>query len=113
MARFYTNENFRKRVVEALRLLGHDDLTSFDAGNANQGISDEDVVRYASQNDRIVLTFNRLDFTRIHKQNKNHSGIIVCTDDKDNNALAQRINEVVSSNKSIDNQLFRVNRPNV
>ena len=36
MAEFYSNENFPKRVVEELRRLGHDVLTSYEAGRANQ-----------------------------------------------------------------------------
>ena len=35
MARFYSNENFPKRVVEELRRLGHDVLTSYEAGRAS------------------------------------------------------------------------------
>jgi len=37
MARFYSNENFPLPVVEALRAMGHDVLSSLDAGNANLG----------------------------------------------------------------------------
>ncbi len=36
MASHYSNENFSRRVVAQLRLLGHDLLTSFEAGRANQ-----------------------------------------------------------------------------
>ena len=43
MARLYANENFPFQVVSALRDLGHDVLTSLDAGKANQSISDDDV----------------------------------------------------------------------
>jgi uncharacterized protein with PIN domain len=113
MAKFYSNENFRRRVVEALRALGHDVLTSYEAGNANLGISDEDVVRFAHTQNRIVLTFNRQDFIKIHKQNIPHSGIVVCTDDKDNIALAERIHEMVATFEVTTNELIRVNRPNV
>ncbi len=34
MARFYSNENIAMQVVTELRRLGHDVLTSLDAGNA-------------------------------------------------------------------------------
>lgn len=34
MAAIYSNENFPKRVVEELRRLGHDVLTSYEAGRA-------------------------------------------------------------------------------
>ena len=43
MARFYSNENFPRRAVEALREIAHDVLTSYEAGRANQQIDDHDV----------------------------------------------------------------------
>lgn len=36
----YADENFPLRVVEELRRLGHDVLTSFEDGRANQSITD-------------------------------------------------------------------------
>lgn len=113
MANLYGNENFRRRIVETLRELGHDVLTSFEAGNANQGIPDDEVLDFAHTNNRIVLTFNRKDFIKLHYQNPIHSGIIVCTDDKDNIALAHRIHAaILAFENNTDNQLIRVNRPN-
>jgi hypothetical protein len=47
MARIYSNENVAKAVVECLRELGHDVLTSYEAGNANRAVSDEDVLTFA------------------------------------------------------------------
>jgi hypothetical protein len=34
--RFYANENLTAELVETLQQLGHDVLTSYKAGNANQ-----------------------------------------------------------------------------
>jgi len=97
MARLYTNENFRRRIVEALRELGHDVLTAYEAGNANLSIPNDKVLEFAHANNRIVLTFNRKDFIRLHHQNPIHSGIIVCTEDPDYLALAQRIHDTIFS----------------
>jgi hypothetical protein len=36
MARMYSNENFYRPVVVKLREMGHDVLTSFEAGQANK-----------------------------------------------------------------------------
>ncbi len=114
MARLYTNENFRRRIVEVLRELGHDVLTAFEAGNANLSIPDDEVLDFARLNNRIVLTFNRKDFIRLHNQNPIHHGVIVCTEDKDNIALAHRIHDMILSlNDNTENQLIRVNRPNL
>ena len=58
MASFYTNENFPTKVVDYLREMGHDVLTSYEAGNANQRIPDEDVLECAAKAGRILLTLN-------------------------------------------------------
>jgi hypothetical protein len=59
MVRLYANENFPFPVVEALRQLGHDVLTSSEAGNAGQVISYEDVLEFARKEKRALLTLNR------------------------------------------------------
>ncbi|HWX42816.1 MAG TPA: DUF5615 family PIN-like protein [Blastocatellia bacterium] len=40
----YADENFPLRVVLELRRLGHDVLTAFEDGRANQAVPDEDVL---------------------------------------------------------------------
>ncbi|HMV41589.1 MAG TPA: DUF5615 family PIN-like protein [Leptospiraceae bacterium] len=111
MARFYCNENFRYSVVLELRKLGHDVLTSLEAGNANKSIPDEDVLSFSINERRILLTFNRKDFIRLHKERSTHFGILVCTDNPDNIFLANKIHELVLS-QEIVNKLIRNNRPN-
>ncbi|MFB2969441.1 hypothetical protein ACE1CD_10745 [Aerosakkonema sp. BLCC-F183] len=41
---------------------------------------------------------------------EHHAGIIVCTDDKDRNRLAARINEAISAEESLQGKLIRVIR---
>ena len=53
MARFYSNENIALQVVMELRRLGHDVLTSLDAGNANASVPDADVLSFACARQRI------------------------------------------------------------
>ena len=77
MARLYSNENFPLPAVEVLRELGHDVLTSHDAGRSNRKISDEEVLEYAPSQDRALLTLNRKHFVRLHKTKPKHSGIFV------------------------------------
>ncbi|MBE7497812.1 MAG: DUF5615 family PIN-like protein [Verrucomicrobiaceae bacterium] len=112
MARIYSNENFHREVVIKLRELGHDVLTSLEAGKANQGIPDEEVLAFAIQEARVLLTFNRLHFQRLHRQSAGkHAGIIVCRMNNDTSGLALRIHEAVLHEKSLEGQLLRVNRP--
>lgn len=111
-SRLYSNENFDRRVVVALREWGHDVLTSFEAGRANLRIPDEEVLTFAENNHRAVLTFNRLHFLRLHRDTMGkHEGIIVCSIDLDTTALAKRIDQAIRDAGTLKGQLLRVNRP--
>ncbi len=113
MEKLYVNENFPYLVVELLRLLGHDVLTSLEAGNANQRIPDEDVLTFSTIQNRILLTLNRRDFIKLHFQSNQHCGIIVCTSDANFGALAQRIHTILSENTgAFAGNLLRVNKGN-
>jgi hypothetical protein len=111
MARLHADENFDHRVVKELRLLGHDVLTAHEAGRANQGIGNGDVLSFAVSDNRAVLTFNRADFIRLHKKTQPHSGIVVCTNDSDVPGLTGRIHQALAACPILDNQLIRIIRP--
>ena len=111
MARLYSNENFPRRVVEALRSLGHDVLTSLEAGRANQRIPDEEVLRYATAEGRAVLTLNRRDFVHLHGAGPSHAGILVCTYDADTAAFAARIHAALEGESSMQGKLLRIVKP--
>jgi predicted nuclease of predicted toxin-antitoxin system len=110
IARLYSNENFPLPVVEALRAHGHDVLTTHDAGRSNEGIPDEEVLRFAIEAGRAVITHNRQDFIRLHRNNPAHAGIIVCTDNADFPALAAKVHAQLQRMESLQGQLVRVNR---
>ncbi len=110
IARLYSNENFPLPVVEALRQMGHDVLTTRDAGRANEGIPDEELLAFAIAEKRAVLTHNRQDFIRLHRLNPEHEGIIVCTDNPDFPALAVKVHDHLQAVDSLKGLLIRVNR---
>jgi len=113
MARFYSNENFPQDTVEALRQLGHDVLTSHDAGKSRQSIPDEEVLEFATAEKRVLLTLNRQHFIRLHNAtNGQHCGIVVCTQDADFQGQAQRIHAQVVDCADLEDSLLRINRPN-
>jgi Domain of unknown function (DUF5615) len=58
MVRLYADENFELPVIKKLREQGYDILTALEAGNANQGIPDEDVLTFAIQENRAVIILN-------------------------------------------------------
>ena len=111
MVRIYADEQFPRIVSELLRTMGHDVLTVQEAGNANLGIPDEDVLAFAISANRAILTLNRSDFIRLHRLQPNHAGIIVCTNDPDRPRLATRINEAISPEETLRGKLIRVYRP--
>lgn len=111
MALLYSDEGFPKQVSNHLRKLNHDVLTVQEAGQANQRIPDDEVLAYATGLNRAVLTVNRADFIKLHKQNSNHAGIIVCTEDLNREQLARRIHAAILSENILAGELIRVNRP--
>lgn len=110
MALLYADENFPLVVVLALRDMKHDVLTALEANQANQGVSDEKVLVFATNAGRAVLTFNRWHFIKLHGKN-DHAGMIVCSEDQDENALANRIHAAIIENEPLAGKLIRVNRP--
>lgn len=108
--RFYADENFPLRTVEELRRLGHDVLSTFEDGRANQAIPDEEVLRRAAELNCVILTLNREDFKRLHRKDNKHAGIVICTEDADRFGQAQRISEKVSEYSDIHGQLIRIYR---
>ena len=109
-ARLYSNENFPLPVVELLKRFGHNVITTRDVGKDNEGIPDEDVLRFAVENRRAVLTHNRRDFIHLHRQQPQHEGIIVCTENPDFSKLAAKIHAQLDGLESLAGQLVRVNR---
>jgi predicted nuclease of predicted toxin-antitoxin system len=111
LARLYTDENFPLPVVEFLRGFGHDVLTARDAGKANQKISDEEVLAFATITERSLLTLNRRDFIQLHRLQPEHAGVIVCTEGSDFESQAMRIHKAISAEEDMKGKLVRVNRP--
>lgn len=96
MARLYVDENFPFAVVKGWRERGHDALTAAEAGNANRALPDEEVLAFAAREGRAVLTLNRRDFVRLHRERPLHGGIIVCTQDEDAPGQAERIHGTIT-----------------
>jgi hypothetical protein len=110
MARLYADEQYPYPVVQFLRRLGHDILTVQEAGNANQGISDSEVLAFATAENRTVITQNRRDFIRLHSLQPHHNGIVVCTNDRDWEQLAARVDAALQAEDDLRGRLIRVAR---
>lgn len=110
MARCYANENFPLPAVEALRVLGHDILTTQVVGKSGSAIPDDEVLRYAHAQNRVLPTFNRKDFIRSPLAGKIHAGILACRFDPDFPTLAKRIHRCLQETDALAGQLLKVNR---
>ena len=111
MAHLYADENFPLPVIEELRRLGHNVITLYDAGQANQSLSDETVLTLACSENRVLLTHNRKHFIRLHRIRPDHFGMIVCTFDPDFVGQARRIHTAIQQKTQLSSQLIRIYRP--
>jgi hypothetical protein len=112
MPMLLADENFSFPAVVVLRQLGDDVLTIAELGKAGQKFPDEDVFARAVELRRVILTFNRKHFYKLHRMNTNHAGIFMYREDKNAEALAHRIHEKLASQPDFSGQLVRINRPN-
>lgn len=90
--------------------MGHGVLTMNEDGKSNIRYSDEDVLADATIYQRAVLTINRKHFKKLHHEQPNHEGIILCSYDPDFHSQAVRIHELIMAIPELTGQLLRVNR---
>jgi hypothetical protein len=109
LARLYADENFPMAAVLLLRA-DHDVLTCREAGQAGRKVPDEQVLAFAHADGRAVLTHNRKHFRHLHGAGQPHSGIIICTEDRDPTALAGRIHAAIADAGDLSGRLIRVVR---
>ena len=74
MARLYCDEDIHLGLANELRARGHDVLTAYEDGRANQRVPDEQVLVRASALERVLLTCNRHDFKRLHRLSRGAHG---------------------------------------
>lgn len=113
MAKLYADEQFPYRATAHLQVLGHDVLTVQAADRANQSIPDDEVLAFATAAGRAVLTLNRRDFVRLHRESQDHAGIITATDDADKIRLAERIDLALQAESNLNGKLIRVVKPSL
>jgi predicted nuclease of predicted toxin-antitoxin system len=109
--KLYADEQFPRPAVDRLIAKGFDVLTVQEAGKANQKISDPEVLAFAINQGRAVITQNRRDFISLHNQSQAHAGIVVCTKNLDWDSFADEIERALSGRTSITGELIRVSRP--
>jgi len=79
VTKLFLNEDVHTRLAKALRQRGFDAITTVEAGMS--GSPDEEQLAFAASRGRVILTFNRSDYARLHKRYAEHGwehcGIIV------------------------------------
>ncbi len=114
MLKFYSNENFPLEMVNLLRSFGYNVLTSYEAGTANQKITDDEVLLYATNTRRVLITENRQDFIYLHSTTSYHGGIIICKADPDYIGKVQVLHDFFTQDKQhLENRLLRVMKRNI
>ncbi len=78
--RLYLDEDTISRaLIRALRARNIDVLTAHEA--KQMGVPDETQLAFATQENRVIFTFNTRDFAQLHKtylaRGQHHTGIIV------------------------------------
>lgn len=65
MARYYLDEHIGNTLLAPLAYLGHDALSTHGAGN--KGLTDPRQLLFATDQDRIMVTFNDQDYVMLHE----------------------------------------------
>jgi|SRR5271166_2745864 len=104
----YAVEDFFYPVVVVLRRLGHDVVTAQLDGHSSA--PDHIILARANDLGRVLLTFNRSDVKRLHRQGAMHCGILSATQDHDHAALVGRIDAALVG-MTPGRWHLRINRP--
>ena len=102
------------RLIRVLNTFGHDVLTINDLGMA--GTVDSEVLAFARQSDRVVLTRNCRDFRELHDANPTHSGILLVymssdtTKDMTHESIVKAISNIENAGIALINQCITLNQ---
>lgn len=97
----FTDEHIDARLAPALARRGLDVISCQQAQRANQRISDEDQLAYATSQGRAILTFNMVDFIALDAEwkqdGRRHAGIIVSAEIRSLTELVRRVEHHLST----------------
>ena len=81
---YLLDEDISHRVATGLRQRGIDAVSVHEIGRANLEIPDEDQLAFATQQGRVLVTFNRRDYEtlsgRWSADGQTHAGILWCSE---------------------------------
>jgi predicted nuclease of predicted toxin-antitoxin system len=103
-----------KYLVRLLKAAGHDVLTVNAADIV--GFSDDKVLEYARQHNRVLLTRNCDDFQELHQANSIHPGILAIYQDAEPaknmsyQTIVEAIGNLAAAGLLLDNQFVVLNQ---
>ncbi len=81
---FLLDEDISYRVADGLRQRAIDAVSVHEVGRANLRVSDEDQLVYATEQARVLVTYNRADYQALdgfwRAQARHHAGILWCAE---------------------------------
>jgi hypothetical protein len=99
---YFDEDAMRSAIIQALRSRNVDVITARDASLTSR--PDEDHLAYASAQSRVLFTFNRGHFARLHLEllanNSHHAGIVV-SDQLETGVIVRRLLRLLN-NRSAD-----------
>ena len=79
--KLYLDEDVEVLLADLVRSKGFDAITTRDAGRHNRSEPDAEQLAFAASQDRAIVTHNRDDFSRLHREyldlQRPHSGIFI------------------------------------
>lgn len=104
------DEDFNHKVLKVLAEASYDVTSIRELGLDRKWFSDEDVLKTAIELNRIVLTHNKKDFIKLHRNTEWHPGIITCYQTADYEVLANQVLNLLQEVDSFESKLYRINR---
>ena len=114
-ARLFIDEDVQAPLAPALRELGYDAVSAAECGRANQSISDEDQLAYATSENRILISYNVGDYYDLDRAwrdaGRAHCGIFVGQQRSSFQHLLASIREAVANVLTARGYLVEVASP--
>ncbi len=91
----YTDEDVHAALAVELRRRGYDAESCHEAGRGNRAIPDEEQLAYATEQGRVIITFNAADYILLDQEwkaaGRQHIGIVVSPKINDLGELLRRV----------------------
>ena len=108
MRLLFADEHVPVAIISELVERGASVLTLTELGLKDLGIEDREVLEIATSYQSTVITFNRKDYLKLHRQGISHGGIILCKYNTPFPMLIDKVYRLLDTEEYFDNQVFRI-----